>query len=82
MSTGPVDNWLNIDTFGAIYPFVGTEVMLAILGIAAWIIWHIIQIKRENAEFKNDIENINKQGGPGKVLNDEARREIEDQVGQ
>ena len=82
MNTGPVDNWVNIDTFGAIYPFIGSEVLLAILGYAFWIIWHIIQVKRENAEFRSDIENIKRQGGPGKVLEDEARREIEDQVGQ
>lgn len=82
MATGPVDNWLNLDTFGAIYPFVGSEVLLAILGFAFWLIWHFIQIKRENAEFAKDIENIKSQGGPGKVLDDEARREIEDQVGQ
>ena len=82
MATGAVENWIDIDTLGAIYPFVGTETLLAILGIAFWIIWHIIQLKRENAEFREDIENIKKQGGPGKVLDDEARREIEDQVGQ
>ncbi len=81
MATGPVDNWLNLDTFGAIYPFVGTEMMLVIVGFAFWLIWHFIQLKKENAEFAKDIENINKQGGPGKVLDDEARREIEDQVG-
>ena len=82
MATGQVDTWLNVDSFGAIYPFVGTEVMLTILGFAFWIGWHVIQIKRENAEFRRDIENINRQGGPGKVLEDESRREIEDQVGQ
>jgi len=82
MATGPVDNWLNIDTFGAIYPFVGTEVLLTIVGFAFWIGWHVLQLKKESAEFKEDIENIKKQGGPGKVLDDEARREIEDQVGQ
>jgi hypothetical protein len=82
MSTGPVDNWLNIDTFGAIYPFLGTEMMLTIVGFAFWLIWHFIQLRKENEEFAKDIENINKQGGPGKVLDDEARREIEDQVGQ
>jgi hypothetical protein len=81
MSTGLVDNWLNTDTFGPIYPFVGTEFTLAIVGIAFWIIWHIWQIKKENAEFKKDIENINKLGGPGKVLDQEARRELEDSVG-
>ena len=82
MATGPVDNWLNLDTFGAIYPFVGSEVLLAILGYAFWIIWHIWQIKKENTEFQKDIENINRMGGPGKVLEDEGRREMEDQIGQ
>ena len=82
MSTGLVYNWLNIDTFGPVYPFVGTEMMLAIVGIAFWIGWHIWQIRRENEEFRKDIENIKAQGGPGKVLDDEARREMEDTVGQ
>ncbi len=81
MSTGLVDNWLNIDTFGAIYPFVGTEGMLAILGIVFWLGWHILQIRKESAEFKADMENIKKQGGPGKVLEKEARREMNDSVG-
>jgi hypothetical protein len=82
MATGAVDNWLNVDTFGAIYPFVGTEGFLAVVGIACWIVWHIWQIKKENAEFSKDIENINRLGGPGKVLEDEARREQEDSLGQ
>ena len=82
MSTGLVDNWTNIDTFGAIYPFVGTEMLLTIAGFAFWIGWHILQLKKESAEFKADIENINKQGGPGKVLDEEADREIQDTVGR
>ena len=82
MATGPVDNWLNIDTFGAIYPFIGTEMLLTVAGFAFWLIWHVLQLRKENEEFAKDIENINKQGGPGAVLDDEARREIEDQVGQ
>ena len=82
MATGPVDNWLNIDTFGAIYPFVGTEMILTIVGFAFWLIWHFLQLRKVNEEFAKDIENINKQGGPGAVLDDESRREIEDQVGQ
>jgi len=81
MSTGLVDNWLNLDTFGAIYPFVGTEGMLAVLGIAFWLGWHILQIRKESAEFKADMENIKKQGGPGKVLEAEAKREMNDSVG-
>jgi len=81
MSTGLVDNWLNVDTFGPIYPFVGTEMMLAIVCVVFWIGWHVLQIRKESAEFKADIENINKQGGPGKVLENEANREMKDTVG-
>ena len=58
MATGMVDNWVNVDTFGPIYPFVGTEFLLAVLGIAFWIIWHIVQMKSESAEFQNDLEKI------------------------
>jgi len=82
MATGNVDNWLNVDTFGAIYPFVGSETLLAIVGVALWLVWHVLQIRKENEEFRKDIENINSMGGPGKVLEDEARREMEDQIGQ
>lgn len=82
MNTGLVDNWLNVDTFGPIYPFVGTEGLMAIVGIAFWVGWHIIQIKKENTEFKQDIENINAKGGVDKVLDDEVNREIGDSVGR
>ena len=81
MATGMVDNWVNVDTFGPIYPFVGGEVLLALLGIAFWIIWHIWQIKGEAAEFNNDLEKINQRGGVGKVLDEEAKREISDMTG-
>jgi hypothetical protein len=82
MSTGLVDNWLNLDTFGPVYPFVGTEMLLTIVGFAFWIGWHVWQLKKESAEFKEDIENINKQGGPGKILDEEASREMKDTVGR
>lgn len=81
MSTGLVDNWLNVDQFGAIYPFVGTEGLLALAGIAFWLIWHIIQIRKESAEFAEDIKNINKRGGVDKVLEEESQRELGDSVG-
>ena len=82
MNTGLVDNWLNVDTFGPIYPFVGMEGLMAIVGIAFWIGWHIIQIRKENTEFKQDVENINAKGGVDKILADEVNREIGDSIGR
>jgi len=48
MSTG-LETWQgNLNEVVELYPFVGTEMMLAIAGIASWIIWHLVQIKMEN----------------------------------
>lgn len=81
MATGMVDNWINVDTLGPIYPFVGTEFLLVLLGLAFWIIWHIWQMNTESAEFKDDIEKINQQGGVAKVLDSESAREVSDLAG-
>lgn len=81
MNTGLVDNWLNIDQFGAIYPFVGTEGLLAFVGIVLWVIWHIVQITKEKAEFAKDIKSIGDKGGVSKILAEETDREKGDSVG-
>ncbi len=42
MSTGSFENWAgDIADIGPIYPFVGSEFLLWIIGLALWIIWHI-----------------------------------------
>ena len=48
MSTGLTTWNQNLAEVSEIYPFVGTEMILAIAAIASWIIWHLIQIKMEN----------------------------------
>ncbi len=56
MSTG-VESFANLDQAGAIYPMVGTEGVLVLIGVAIWIIWHIWQTCIENNEHQKDIEN-------------------------
>ncbi len=79
--TGNVDNWVNVDTFGPIYPFVGTEFLLVLIALAFWIGWHIWQMRSEATEFKKDIEKINQRGGVDKVLDNESDREVNDLTG-
>ena len=50
MSTG-ISSWLNPESITAIYPFVGTEVLLTIAGVVFWVWWHIKQIRDENREL-------------------------------
>jgi len=78
MATGLVDSWTNVDKFGAVYPFPGSETLMVLLALVVWLGWHIWQIKEENAEFKADVEKIKGRGGVGKVLDEELQREIQD----
>ena len=55
MSTG-VESFASLDQVGAIYPMVGSEEVLFIIGLAIWIIWHIWQIGIENSEHRKDME--------------------------
>ncbi len=62
MSTGNFENWAgNISDIGPIYPFVGSEVFLWILGLVLWIAWHVIETKRENRIYE---EEVRKYGDP------------------
>jgi hypothetical protein len=57
-----VESWGGtITDIGPIYPMVGTEGLLVIIGVVAWIVWHVIQAKRENRAYE---EQIRKYGSP------------------
>ena len=55
MSTG-IESWhVSVESWkemsGAMGPFVGAEVILTVVVVAAWIVWQIWQIKAENASY-------------------------------
>ena len=52
-----VTSWTgNIADIGPIYPMVGSEGILVIIGLATWIAWHIIQTKMENKTYEDEIK--------------------------
>jgi hypothetical protein len=57
VNTG-ITSWnTNLLEIGPLYPFVGTEMGLAILAIAAWLIWHFLQARAETQETaKSELE--------------------------
>ena len=52
MSTG-IETWSadSLSEITALYPFVGSEVLLTIAGVVVWIGWQIWQIKFENNAY-------------------------------
>lgn len=58
MSTTPIETWaVDLADVTFIYPWVGSEGIMALVAIVLWILWHIWQIKHENREFKNELDN-------------------------
>ena len=57
-----VESWGGtIADIGPIYPMVGTEGLLVVIGVVLWIAWHVMQAKRENRDYE---EQIRKYGSP------------------
>ncbi len=55
MMTGSFTNWAGtISEIGPIYPFVGTEFLLVVAGVVFWIAWHIVQLKNESKQLKEE----------------------------
>ena len=59
MSTG-VESWSaeSLAKMDAIYPFVGSEVLLTIFGVVIWIGWQIWQIKFENNSYDEQTSQL------------------------
>jgi len=60
MSTG-IESWKNLAEIGPLYPFVGTEVALVVIGLVLWIGWHILQIRAEKEEHEEVIKQFKNQ---------------------
>lgn len=56
MSTTSVESWAGADLsqIGPIYPMVGTEFVLVLIGLGCWLAFHILQAGIESREMRDD----------------------------
>ena len=60
MATTMVESWaVDLATIGPIYPFVGSEVVLWLIGVALWLGWHVWQARFENRTYRHELQRIN-----------------------
>jgi hypothetical protein len=50
MTTWAVD----LANVGPVYPWIGYELIMVLVAVALWLLWHIVQIRQENAELEED----------------------------
>lgn len=56
MSTGSFESWTgNVLDIGPLYPFVGTEMVWFILCFGFWLVWHVLQWRMEDSNYKDDL---------------------------
>ena len=75
MSTTLVQSWSGADLsqIGPIYPMVGTEFTLFIIGVAFWLAFHIIQARIEKREMEADEAAARSPERLRRVFEEEAR---------
>ena len=57
MNTGLIESWTgSISDIGPIYPFVGTEFWMWIVGLVLWVLWLIWQARNEADEYRDEAE--------------------------
>ena len=49
-----LENWNGVAEMGAVYPMIGTEGLLVVIGVAYWIIWHIVNTRKEQDKLRED----------------------------
>ncbi len=55
MSTTPIDTWaVDLADVTYIYPWVGSEVAMAVLAVILWLGWHVWQVKFENQTYEEE----------------------------
>jgi flagellar biosynthesis regulator FlaF len=47
---------VDLKDVGAVYPLLGWEMIMVLVAIALWILWHIMQIRQENRDYAEDIK--------------------------
>ena len=57
MLTGTIESWGGtISDIGPMYPWVGSEFLLFIVGVLFWLVWQVVQIRGESKQWDDDIE--------------------------
>ena len=54
MSTIGYESWaVDMADVGPLYPFQGAEVLMVIIGVAFWLGWHIVQMRKESRHLES-----------------------------
>ena len=57
MSSTPIETWaVDLADVTFIFPWVGSEGLMALVAVVLWVLWHAWQCRFESQTYKEDIE--------------------------
>jgi len=72
MQTGNIETWTgDMLQVGPMYPFVGIEFILVIVGLVFWVGWHVWQCRMESSNYNDDLATLRKNGNMERALKGE-----------
>ena len=63
---------VDLANVGAVYPWVGFELIMVLVAVALWILWHILQIRQENEDYAEDIRLYGSKESIARALDEHA----------
>ena len=70
MSTTSIESWaVDLKDVGAIYPFQGSELLMVIVAVALWIVWHLWCVRWERSQHEEKIQKFGNQESLNNALN-------------
>lgn len=63
---------VDLANMGAVYPWLGTEVIMVAVAVLAWLVWHVVQIREENQEYADDVKRYGSKEALEKALDEQT----------
>lgn len=63
---------VDLANVGAVYPWLGTEVIMVAVAVLAWLVWHVVQIREENQEYADDVKRYGSKEALKKALDEQT----------
>jgi len=64
-----LDSWaVDLADVGAVYPMQGSEVLMVVVVMVLWVVWHVVQISAEQKRERDEVARHGSEDELGKNL--------------
>lgn len=63
---------VDLANVGAVYPWLGLEVIMVAVAVLAWLLWHVVQILEERREYAEDVRRFGDKESLKKALDEQT----------